>query len=170
MLAVCRRSSRNSNSTPASQKSFGRKQSDLQRSSRAEAPEKRTQSRPSSNGLHKDLPALRSASPSCVCDSDADELLYGSECNLELQPLALSTYSQSFIDGAHVGHATLCRLDEGDVDAKENINSTASNVRSKTHEDPAFQQPIEGSSGLYKPLFWVDLEMTGDSSIPATPQ
>ena len=55
----------------------------------------------------------------------------------------------------------LCRLDVGKGDAKENIDSTASNVRSKMHEDIALQQPNEGKSGLYKPLFWVDLEMTG---------
>ena len=38
------------------------------------------------------------------------------------------------------------------------------------HEDIALQQPSEGRSGLYKPLFWVDLEMTGELSITATPQ
>ena len=64
----------------------------------------------------------------------------------------------------------LCRLDVGEGDAKENINSTASNVRLKTHEDIALQQPSEGRSGLYKPLFWVDLEMTGEWSITAAPQ
>ena len=64
----------------------------------------------------------------------------------------------------------MCRLNAGEEDAKENIDSTASNVRSKMHEDIALQQPSEGRSGMYKPLFWVDLEMTGKPSITATPQ
>ena len=31
----------------------------------------------------------------------------------------------------------------------------------KTEEDAGLQQPAEEKSGLFKPLFWVDLEMTG---------
>jgi hypothetical protein len=31
----------------------------------------------------------------------------------------------------------------------------------KIAEDAGLQQPAEANSGLYKPLFWVDLEMTG---------
>lgn len=59
------------------------------------------------------------------------------------------------------------RLDDAHNDAKENVNSSASNVKVKTEADVGLQQPVEGRSGLYKPLFWVDLEMTG--SFPALP-
>ena len=31
----------------------------------------------------------------------------------------------------------------------------------KTEKDGGLQQPAVGESGLFKPLFWVDLEMTG---------
>ena len=43
---------------------------------------------------------------------------------------------------------------------------SAANVRVKTEEDVGLQQPAEGRSGLFKPLFWVDLEMTGTPLSP----
>ena len=55
----------------------------------------------------------------------------------------------------------MCRLEETHSDVKENINTSASDVGAKTQEDAGLQQPAEGKSGLSKPLFWVDLEMTG---------
>ena len=59
------------------------------------------------------------------------------------------------------------RLDDAHSHAKENMSSSASKVGVKTEEDVGLQQPPEGRSGLYKPLFWVDLEMTG--SFPTLP-
>ena len=46
------------------------------------------QGKGSSNDLQKEFPALRLASPGCVCLSDADELLHGLQCEWELQHLA----------------------------------------------------------------------------------
>ena len=89
MLALCRRKSRNANGTAASQKSFSKKLSILERSSRAEPPEERMQGKSTSNGLHKEFPALRSASLGCACLFDADELFHGLQCEWELQRLAL---------------------------------------------------------------------------------
>ena len=54
-----------------------------------------------------------------------------------------------------------CRLEDAHDNAKENMDGSAASVRVKTEEDVGLQQPTEGRSGLYKPLFWVDLEMTG---------
>ena len=47
------------------------------------------QGKSTSNGLHKEFPALRSASPGCACLFDADELLCGLQRGWELQHLAL---------------------------------------------------------------------------------
>jgi len=44
--------------------------------------------------------------------------------------------------------------------------SAASNLKLITEKDVALQQPVKGKSGLFKPLFWVDLEMTGSSLDP----
>ena len=62
----------------------------------------------------------------------------------------------------------MCRLEETHSDAKENMDTSVSNVRAKTEEDAGLQQPAEGKSGLYKPLFWVDLEMTGNFLAPSS--
>lgn len=43
----------------------------------------------SSNGLHKEFPALRSAYPGCACLFVADELLHDLQCEWQLQHLAL---------------------------------------------------------------------------------
>lgn len=53
-----------------------------------------------------------------------------------------------------------CRLKDVDGQAKENIDIAAI-ASLKAEEDVALQQPAEDRSGLDKPLFWVDLEMTG---------
>ena len=62
-----------------------------------------------------------------------------------------------------------CRLEKAHDNAKENTDGTASGVRPKTEEDAGLQQPVEGRSGMYKPLFWVDLEMTGSLPAQTTP-
>ncbi|CAL5222831.1 g5254 [Coccomyxa viridis] len=63
-------------------------------------------------------------------------------------------------NGLHLEFPAL-RLEDAHDNAKENMDGSAASVRVKTEEDVGLQQPTEGRSGLYKPLFWVDLEMTG---------
>ena len=74
-------------------------------------------------------------------------------------------YTQSLVKAMKIP----CRLEKAHNNAKENVDGTAPDVRPKTEEDAGLQQPVEGRSGMYKPLFWVDLEMTGSLPAQVTP-